>query len=138
MEKRKNKKNVLLKDNLNDILVSFDMNFTNEGKNILKKASSDERMINYNNLFFKTGDPNIKNFDFLKRFSTLHDLLIDLLNKEININTAAKEMIITLEEPRDFILLEEKGIANKNTQSIINKTKKKTKEKIVLQNKKEF
>ena len=118
--------------------MSFDMNFTNEGKNILKKASSDERMINYNNLFFKTGDPNIKKFDFFKRFSTLHDLLIDLLNKEINTHTAAKEMIITLEEPRDFILLEEKGIANKNTESIINKTKTKTKEKIVLQNKKEF
>ena len=53
-----------LKDNLNDILMNFDMNFTNEGENIFKKSASDERMINYNNLFFKTGDRTIKNFNF--------------------------------------------------------------------------
>lgn len=40
------------------------MNFTNEGKYILKKAASDERMITYNNLFYKTDDPSIRNFDF--------------------------------------------------------------------------
>ena len=38
-------------------------------------------MINYNNLFFEPGDPIIKNFDFLKRFGTLYDLLLDLLNE---------------------------------------------------------
>ena len=35
--------------------MNFDMNFTYEKENILEKAASDERMINYNNLFFKTG-----------------------------------------------------------------------------------
>ena len=57
--------------------MNFDMNFTNGGENV------DERIINYNNLFFKTGDLIIKNFDLFKRFGTLCDLLINLLNEEI-------------------------------------------------------
>ena len=48
--------------------MTFDMNFTDEGKNILKKTDINERMINYNNLTFKTGNLIIKNFDFLKWF----------------------------------------------------------------------
>ena len=39
-------------------------------------------MINYNNLFFKTGDLSIKNLDYFKRFGTLHDLSIDLLSEK--------------------------------------------------------
>ena len=63
-KKRGGIKNImLLKDILNDIVMNFDMNFTNEGENILKKAASDERMIYHKNLFFKTGDTIIKNFD---------------------------------------------------------------------------
>ena len=76
-------------------------------------------MINYNNLFFKTGNFTIKNYDFLKTFGTLYDLLIDLLNEEISTLTAAKEkheMVNKIEELKDSILLEEKGIVNKNTQ----------------------
>ena len=76
-------------------------------------------MINYNNLFFKTGNFTIKNYDFLKTFGTLYDLLIDLLNEEISTLTAAKEkheMVHKIEELKDSILLEEKGIVNKNTQ----------------------
>ena len=71
----------MLKDNLNNILYVFEMNFNvDSGENILKNVSKDERMINYNHLFFKTDNPIIKNFDFLKRFGTLYDLLIDILN----------------------------------------------------------
>ena len=47
---------MLLRDNLNYILKNFDMNFTIKGKNILKKAATDEKMINYNNLFLKADD----------------------------------------------------------------------------------
>ena len=43
------------------------MNFTNKGKYILKKAVTDERMINYNNFLKKTGDLSIKNFDLFKK-----------------------------------------------------------------------
>ena len=75
---------MLLKDNLNKILMNFDMNFTNKGKNILKKVTTDERMIKYQNLFFKTGNLIIDNFDFLKRYVKLYDLLIDLLNEKIS------------------------------------------------------
>ena len=43
------------------------MNFnTDNGEDTLKNLSKDERMINYNNFFFKTDNPIIKNFDFLK------------------------------------------------------------------------
>ena len=118
-----------LKDNLNNILMNFDMNFTNEGENIFKKSASDERMLNYNNLFFKTGDPTIKNFNFLKRFGALHDLLIDLINEEINTYKAVKEqneMINKIEQLKDFMSLEEKSIQMKMHISIITKTKTKT------------
>ena len=70
-------------------------------------------MINYSNLFIKAGNPNINNFDFLKQFGTL----IDLLNEKINILRAAKEqneMINKIEELRNFALLEEKSVKEKN------------------------
>ena len=68
---------------------------------------------------------SLKTLIFLKRFSTLHDLLFDLLDEEISINKAVKEqneMMIKIQELRDFILLEEKDIKNKNTLGIIRKT----------------
>ena len=67
------------------------MNFTTKGENILKKVADDERLINYNNLFFKTGDPIINKYDFLKRFDTLNDLWFKLLKKNISVIKAAKE-----------------------------------------------
>ena len=48
-------------------------------------------MINYDNLIFITGNPVIKNFDSLKRFGTLYNLLLVLLNEEISTFKAAKE-----------------------------------------------
>ena len=86
--------------------MNFGMDFTNERKNILKKAVSDERMINYNNLLFKIGDPIMKNFGFFKRFGTLHDLLINFLNEEMRTNKGIKEqkeMLNKIEELRDLI-----------------------------------
>ena len=50
--------------------MKFDTSFTNEGENILKKVARDEKIIKYNNLLFKIGDPIIKKIDFLKRFGT--------------------------------------------------------------------
>ena len=102
-------------------------------------------MINYNNLFFKTGNSTIKKFDFYKRFGTLHDLLRDLLNEEISTDKAVKEqneMITKVEALKRFILLEEKIIMNQNTQTVIKKTKTKAqrnfyffaKQKSVLRN----
>ena len=76
---------------------------------------------------------------FLKRFSTLHDLLFDLLDEEISINKAVKEqneMMIKIQELRDFILLEEKDIKNKNTLGIIRKTEANTQIFFFFQNKK--
>ena len=117
---------MLWKDNLNGIMVNFDVNFTNEGENILKKAVSDERMIKTGvsiTVFFKEGDSITENFEFSKRFGTLHDLLIDLINEEISTYKAVQEqneMINKVEELKDFISLEEKSITNKITQSIKN------------------
>ena len=67
------------------------MNFTNEGENILKKLARNERMINYKNFLKKTGNPIIDNFNFFKRFGTLYNLLIDLLNEDISTKKAAEE-----------------------------------------------
>ena len=103
-----------MRDNLNNIFDVFDTSFnTDEGRNIFKKLGADERMINYGNLFIKAGNPNINNFDFLKQFGTL----IDLLNEKLNILRAAKEqneMINKIEELRNFALLEEKSVKEKN------------------------
>ena len=71
--------------------MNFDMNFSNAARNILKKVASDERMINYQSLIFKTGDLIINNFDFLKRFGALYSLLIHFIIEKIAINEAKQE-----------------------------------------------
>ena len=75
------------------------------------------------------------NFGFFKRLGTLYDLLIDLCNEKISTHKAVKEqneMIIKIEELKNFISSEEKDSTNKNTWSIINKTKKKTQRKEIF------
>ena len=52
-KEKKSGKIVLLKDDLDDIFINFDINFTEKGEDILKKLATDERMINYNNLFLE-------------------------------------------------------------------------------------
>ena len=60
------------------------MNIADEGEDILRKLDkNEEESIDYDSLFFKTGDRAIK-FNFLKRFGALYDLLIDLLNEQIS------------------------------------------------------
>ena len=81
---------MLLKDGLDNILLSYDINITEKGEDILKKLSNNERMINYKNLFFRAGNPAIDNYDMLKRFGTFYGLLVDLLNKEIDTIKASK------------------------------------------------
>ena len=41
-------------------------------------------------MFFKAGNPTLHINDFLKRFGTLYDFLIDLLNERIGIIKAKK------------------------------------------------
>ena len=91
-------------------------NFTEKGRDIIKKLAKDQRLVNCNDLFFKTGNPITKNFDFLKRLGTLYDLLIDLLNEKITILKATREqneMISKIEELKDFISLEQESIAQR-------------------------
>ena len=52
-KEKKSGKTELLKDDLDDIFINFDINFTEKGEDILKKVATDERMINYNNLFLE-------------------------------------------------------------------------------------
>ena len=117
------------------------MNFnTDNGENILQKVAKDERMINYNNLFSKAGNHIIKNFGFLKRFGTLYDFLIDLINEKTSTLKAVRkqnEMINKIEELKDFILLEEKSITNKNknTQSTLKATTKTQRREIFAEQK---
>ena len=67
---------MLLKDELNDILINFDTNFTDNERDIVKKLARDD---------------NLDNNDFLKRFVTLYDVLIGLLKEETSIFKVAKE-----------------------------------------------
>ena len=66
------------------------MNISAKGEDIIKKLATDERMINYENLFFKTGNPAIDDYDFLKRFGTLYDLFYDLISETISIKKQQK------------------------------------------------
>ena len=86
-------------------------------------------------LFFKTGNPIINNYDFYKRFGTLYDLFYDLISKTKSIKKAAKvqsQIIIKIEELRNFVLSEEKSINEKESKGAIKKTKKKTPKKTIL------
>ena len=53
---------------------------------------NDEGMINHNNLFFKTGNFVIDNYNFLKKFGTLHDVFFDLITEAISIKKAVEEI----------------------------------------------
>ena len=65
------------------------MNIDSKGENILRKLADDERNIDYKTLLFESDSPAINNYDFFKRFGTLYDFLIDLLNERINLNKTA-------------------------------------------------
>ena len=65
------------------------MNIDSKGENILRKLADDERNIDYKNLLFKSDSLAINNYDSFKRFGTLYDFLIDLLNERINLNKTA-------------------------------------------------
>ena len=125
----KSKNIVLLKDRLDDILVAYNINITTKGNDILKKVADDKRIINYKNLFFKSGNPTINNYNFPKRSGTLYDFLIDLLREKISLKKAAleqKEMVNKILELRDFVLLEEKNIDKEKSKDAIKKVKTKT------------
>ena len=73
-------------------------------------------MINYNTLFFKTGNPITNNYDFYKRFGRSYDLFYDLISETISIQKAVKEqneMITKIDDLRDFILSKKKVLMNK-------------------------
>ena len=127
---------MLLKDKLHHILRTFEMKFSNdEGKNILKKLARDERMINYNSLFFKTGNPVINNFDFLERFGTLYDILLDLRKEKVDTDEALREqneMITKIEELGNLVLLDEKGIKEEENKGAKNEEKTKTQRKEII------
>ena len=42
----------------------YDIKISVTEKNIFKKLANDERNVNYKNLFFKSGNPAIDNYDF--------------------------------------------------------------------------
>ena len=85
---------MLLKDKLDFIFKNFDQNFDNAGKYFPKKLAKDEKIIDYNNLFFETDDKSaLKSADYLKEFGTLYDLLIYLLDNSMKIVTSSEDQI---------------------------------------------
>ena len=58
---------MLLRDELDNILIHYDINLSVIGEKILKIFTDDERLIKYNNLFFKSGNPIVSNYDFFKK-----------------------------------------------------------------------
>ena len=102
---------------------------------ILTILANDERMINYKTLFFRSGSPAIDNYDFLKRFRTLYDFLIDLFNERIGIIKASKEqneMMKKMNERKDFVLLEEESINKEKRRGVIKKAKTKTQRRKII------
>ena len=88
--------------------MTYDMNITAKGEDILKKLANDERMINYKNLFFKSGNLIIGNYDFCKIFGTLYDFFYDLNSEKLSCKRAVieqNEMIRKNREAKKFHLI---------------------------------
>ena len=86
-------------------------------------------------MFFKAGNPTIYNYDFLKRFGTLYDFLIDLLKERIGIIKATREqnkMITKINELENFVLLEEESINKQKRRSAIKKVKTRTQRRKII------
>lgn len=69
----------------------YELNFTKKGNDTFQNLVKAEHTINYNNLFFKIGNPKTKKF--LKRFGTLYDLLLYYLTKKMNVDDVLQEQI---------------------------------------------
>ena len=77
----------------------------------------------------------IDNYDFLERFDTLYDFVIDLLNERIGIIKASKEqneMIKKMNELRDFVFLEEESINKQKSREVIKKANTKTQKRKII------
>ena len=57
---------MLLRYNVNDISMTFDINFTKKRKDILKKLARDEKMIKYNSSYINQVILVLKHLTFLK------------------------------------------------------------------------
>ena len=68
------------------LYLTYYLYFNKEGKKVIKSLSNSEYMINCKNILFKSGNTNIKAFDFLKNFGTLYNLLNSLLNQNMIID----------------------------------------------------
>ena len=67
---------VLLRDNLNNILLNYgELNIDSKGENILRKLANDEKSINYKNLVFKSGSSAIDNYDFFLKKDLVHCMI---------------------------------------------------------------
>ena len=92
-------------------------------------------------MFFKSVNLTINNYDFLKRFGTLYDFLIDLLSEKISFKKSAleqKQMVNKILDLKDFVLLEEKNIDKEKRKGAIKKLKTKTLKKKYFDTKKCF
>ena len=116
----------MLKYGLDYIFENFSSNFNSTGINFLKKFSKDEKNIDYNNLFFEIDHPAIKSYNFLKHFSTLYDLLINLL---IENETILDSLTIPLDLAK--IIYSLKSVISKKIESITEETEEQ-KKKILL------
>ena len=123
---------MLLKDKLDFIFKNFDQNFDNAGKHFPKKLAKDEKIIDYNNLFFETDDKSaLKSADFLKEFGTLYDLLIYLLDNSMKILSSSEDQISFFKATTTFKII----ISNLTTDITDQSEEQKRK---FLQNKKTF
>ena len=87
-------------------------------------------------MFFKAGNPTLHINDFLKRFGTLYDFLIDLLNERIGIikakKTKTKRNDNKINELENVVLLEEQGINKEKGRGAIKKVKTKTQRRKII------
>ena len=90
-------------------------------------------------MFFRSGSPAIDNYDFLKRFGTLYDFLIDLLSEIMDIIKATKEqseIIKKINKLGSFVLLEEESIYKEKSSGVVKKAKTKMQRKKIISSQK--
>ena len=86
---------VYLEDKIDELLEMYPNSFDKKGKALLNTLAKNESKINYKNLSCRIllSDGKSHEFNFLKKYDTLYDLLENLVTKKTTINSANANQI---------------------------------------------
>ena len=86
---------VYLQDKIDELFEMYANSFDNKSKALLNTLAKIENKINYKNLSYRIllSDGKFHEFNFYKKYSTLYELLENLVTKETTVNSANADQI---------------------------------------------